>query len=292
MNDGADHTTGVAAAADATAIVSDGSSTEIAALAWSREAETEEAAENAERANWRWRLRWASLVALVCVMALATGWLSLALYREDFTHSIPNARPATVKSAPQPAPAPAPTKSVPIAAPPTVTALPPAPSAAPASPYATLVGKWVGHERELTVSADGGVEIVIPDFPACPTCSMASMPDATIHVGLTSYNGTADGAPDGRTFFGYVKDSSDARVIPAGLPVEVDVTNASDYNARLSERFCARTGVCPPERTAPGRVLTVTIDGDRVGAMNAGHQLGDQVPFCDKAADKASVCGA
>ena len=75
----------------------------------------------------------------------------------------------------------------PVALPPTVTAPPPAPSAAPASPYATLVGKWVGHERALTVSADGTVEMDIPDFPACPTCSMASMPDATIHVGLTSY---------------------------------------------------------------------------------------------------------
>ncbi|MDI3314515.1 MAG: DUF732 domain-containing protein [Mycobacterium sp.] len=117
-------------------------------LAWSSEAETDETAESAERTNWRWRLRWASLVALVCVMALATGWLSLALYREDFTHSIPHAPPAPVKTVPMPraAPAPTPIKPVSIAplppaqhevppAPPPVTVTSPPPSvAAPSAP--------------------------------------------------------------------------------------------------------------------------------------------------------------
>jgi hypothetical protein len=51
------------------------------------------------------------------------------------------------------------------------------------------------------------------------------MPSATIHIGLTAYDGTPDGTPDGSgKFFGYVKDSSDTRVIPVGVPVEVDVT--------------------------------------------------------------------
>ena len=86
---------------------------------------------------------------------------------------------------------------------------------ASASPYATLVGKWLGHHRGLTVSADGTIELEIPDAPACPQCNGATMPFATIHIGLTSYNGNPDGTPDGSgKFFGYVKDSSDTRVIP------------------------------------------------------------------------------
>jgi hypothetical protein len=56
-------------------------------------------------------------------------------------------------------------------------------------------------------------------------------PSATIHIGLTSYDGNPDGTPDGSgKFFGYVKDSSDTRVVPVAVPVEVDVMNASDYS--------------------------------------------------------------
>jgi hypothetical protein len=70
----------------------------------------------------------------------------------------------------------------------------------------------------LTVSADGTIELHIPDYAACPQCSAASMPAATVHIGLISY--TVDNSGK---FFGYVKDSSDTRVVPTGLPVEVDV---------------------------------------------------------------------
>ena len=40
------------------------------------------------------------------------------------------------------------------------------------------------------------------------------------------------------------------------------------------------------------RVVTVSINDDHVGARNEGHQLGDQVPFCDQASAHKSVCGA
>jgi hypothetical protein len=123
----------------------------------------------------------------------------------------------------------------------------------------------------------------IPDEPACPQCDGATMPYATIHIGLTSYDGKPDGTPDGNgKFYGYVKDSSDTRVIPAAVPVEVDVINASDYG------FLGG----PPDHTAPGRVLTVSISDDHVGASDEGHQLGDQSPFCDEASAHKSVCGA
>jgi hypothetical protein len=109
------------------------------------------------------------------------------------------------------------------------------------------------------------------------------MPSATIHIGLTAYDATPDGSPDSSgKFFGYVKDSSDTRVIPVGVPVEVDVMNANDYSYLGG----------PPDHTAPGRVVTVSINGDHVGARNEGHQLGDPVPFCDEASAHKSVCGA
>jgi hypothetical protein len=207
---------------------------------------------------------------------LAVGGALILLLSTLFGRHTNNARPQPVASPPVAATVAA------APPPPTVTA----PSSAPvasARPYATLVGKWEGHERELTVSADGTIEMHIPDFPACPTCSMASMPDATIHMRLTSYNATPDGTPDGSgKFFGYVKDSSDTRVIPVAVPVEVDVMNASDYSLLGG----------PPDHTAPGRVVTVSINGDLVGVRNEGHQLGDEVPFCDEAAAHASVCGA
>ena len=109
------------------------------------------------------------------------------------------------------------------------------------------------------------------------------MPSATIHIGLTGYNGNLDGTPDGSgKFFGYVKDSSDTRVVPVAVPVEVDVMNASDYSYLGG----------PPGFIPAGRVLTVSINGDHVGSRSEGHVLGDQVPFCDAAAARKSVCGA
>ena len=238
-------------------------------LAWSVDDDTDEMPTNRHG-----RLMGAGLAVLVVAITAALLLLLSTLFGR---HATNNARPQPVPSPPVTTAVAAAPPPAPVALPPSVTAPPPAPSVAPASPYATLVGKWEGHERELTVSADGTIEMHIPDEPACPTCSMASMPSATIHIGLTSYDSPSDGR-----FFGYVKDSSDTRVIPVGVPVEVDVTNASDYSY-LGERA---------DPTLPGRVVTVSINDDHVGARNEGHQLGDQVPFCDQASAHKSVCGA
>ena len=165
----------------------------------------------------------------------------------------------------------------------TATRSPASPSVAPTNPYAPLAGKWTGHHRGLTVSADGTIDMDIPDPPACPECSGASMPSATIHIGLTSYDGKPDGTPNGSgKYYGYVKDSSDARVVPTAVPVEVDVTDASDYSFPGSS----------PDRTASGRVLTVSINNGQVGLSTYGYRLGDYSPFCDEAAAHKSVCGA
>ncbi|WP_133259328.1 MULTISPECIES: hypothetical protein [Mycobacterium] len=230
-------------------------------LAWSVDDDTDDAPTNRHG-----RLVWASLSVLVVAIAAALILLISTFFGRHTTNS---ARPQ------------------PIASPPVATTMPAAPPPAPvasASPYASLVGKWTGHERGLTVSADGAVELVIPDEPACPACAAFQMPSATIHIGLTGYDGNADGTPDGSgKFFGYVKDSSDTRVVPVAVPVEVDVVNASDYKYLGG----------PPGYTAAGRVLTVSINGDpHVGAGGEGHVLGDQLPFCDAAAARKSVCGA
>jgi hypothetical protein len=239
-------------------------------LAWSVDDDTDEMS-----TNWHGRLMWVGLAVLVAAITAALVLLVSTLFGRHATNS---AQPQPVLS-----PHVTPTVAGPPL-PPTVTAHPPAPSVASASPYASLVGKWSGHERWLTVSPDGTIELLIPDDPACPACAAFQMPSATIHIGLTGYDGNPDGTPDGSgKFFGYVKDSSDTRVVPASVPAEVDVMNASDYSLLGS----------PPNHTAPGRVVTVSINGDHVGgSMNRGYVLGDQVPFCDEAAARESVCGA
>lgn len=238
-------------------------------LAWSVDDDTDEMSTNRQS-----RLIWAGLTVLVVAVTAALILLVSTLFGRHITN---DARPQPVPSPPVTTPVAAVPPPAPVALPPTATTPPPAPPAP--SPYASLVGKWSGHHRGLTVSADGTIELEIPDAPACPACAAFQMPSATIHIGLTGYNGKADGTPDGSgKFFGYVKDSSDTRVVPASVPVEVDVMNASDYSYLGG----------PPGYTAAGRVLTVSINGDH-GMTN---ELGDQVPFCDAAAAQKSVCGA
>jgi hypothetical protein len=128
----------------------------------------------------------------------------------------------------------------------------------------------------LTVSADGTITMDIPDYPACPECSAASMPPATVHIGLTAYDA------DGKSFFGYVKDSSDTRVVPTGLPVEIDVVAAKDF----------RYGGYPADQKAPGRVMTISIKGMPISDNSNSEPLGDNSPFCDEAAAAlGTVCG-
>jgi hypothetical protein len=235
-------------------------------LAWSADDDTDEMPTNRHG-----RLVWVGLAVLVVAIAAALVLLLSTLFSRHTTNT----------ARPQPVPPPAVTTA--FALPPTVTAPPPAPAVTTANPYASLVGKWLGHHRGLTVSADGTIELEIPDEPACPQCSGATMPAATIHIGLTSYDATPNGTPGSSgKFYGYVKDSSDTRVIPVGVPVEVDVMNASDYSYLGGS----------PGYTAPGRVVTVSINGDHGGSRSEGHVLGDQVPFCDEAAAHKSVCGA
>jgi hypothetical protein len=108
------------------------------------------------------------------------------------------------------------------------------------------------------------------------------MPPATIHIGLTACDGTPSGTPEcSGKFFGYVKDSSDTRVVPTGLPIEVDVVAAKDY------RYMGY----PAHQNAPGRVMTISIKRMPVSDNGNSEPLGNDSPFCDEAA-LGTVCGA
>lgn len=154
------------------------------------------------------------------------------------------------------------------------------PPSAPANPYTPLVGHWRGHHRWLIATDDGSIEMEIPDYPACPTCAAVMMPSATVHIGLTSYDANGDGK-----FFGYVKDSADTSVVPKGVPVEVDVEPAGDWQNRNGARWA------DGRPAATGRVMTVSIQGLASDNRNA-QPLGDKSPFCDETALDQSVCGA
>lgn len=233
-------------------------------LAWSVDDDTDEMPTNRHG-----RLVWAGLAVLVVAITAALLLLVSTLFGR---HTTNNARP-------QPVPSPPVTTAVAAAPPPAPVALPPpAPSVASASPYASLEGSWQGHHRWLTVSADGTVEMHIIDSAACPQCAAVDAPRATVHIGLTSYNG--DNTDNKGRFGGYVKDSSDTRVVPAGVPVEVDVEPAGAYGARIGY-----------QGSVPGRVMTISIKGMPVSDGWNFEPMGDKSPFCDEAA-LGTVCGA
>lgn len=93
-----------------TTIVPDVEPTRAAELAWSSEAETEELADRSR--EWRGRLLWLPLVALLCASVAVVVWFSVTLYRQGGQAIA------------------LPTASVPVAAPP-VHVAPPSPPAAP-----------------------------------------------------------------------------------------------------------------------------------------------------------------
>ena len=114
-----------------TTVVPDVGPTRAAALAWSSEAETEELADRSR--EWRGRLLWVPLVALLCASVAVVVWFSMTLYRQGRpvnaspTASVPVAAPA-VHAAPPPAGSITPPAA---AAPPTPVPASPAPAPPP-----------------------------------------------------------------------------------------------------------------------------------------------------------------
>jgi len=114
-----------------TTIVPDVEPTRAAQLAWSSEAETEELADRSR--EWRGRLLWLPLVALLCASVAVVVWFSVTLYRQG--------RPVTAPRSSSP----------PVAAPPVHAAPPPAAAPAPASPAPPAVQSNITQQQANTV---------------------------------------------------------------------------------------------------------------------------------------------
>lgn len=225
------------------------------ALAWSQGDDTPELPTMPlERRSWPQVVTWAAGV-IAAAAAVYLGFLVASAVMDDRSDTAPSTvATATPKSAQGSTPA-----SV-------------------DDPFSALAGRWVGHHRGVAVTGNT-LELSIIDYAACPRCAAVAAPRAVIHIGLTSYSG--DDTGDSGHFGGYVKDSSDPRVVPAGLPVDIRMEPAS--------AFLIRTG--QHGDPGAGRVLTFVIQGmpqPGPDAWNA-EPLGDASPFCDI---PATVCGA
>jgi hypothetical protein len=70
-----------------------------------------------------------------------------------------------------------------------------APAHADVPGIAPFVGTWDGMRQELAIEASGNGHFTYADFNACPSCSMAAVPRATVNFALTSVSGnTASGS--------------------------------------------------------------------------------------------------
>lgn len=99
-----------------TAVVASAAPEDVA-LAWSADDGIEDDTNDAE-GRWRHRLRWAAAVTLLCATSVASAWLGMALYREQFDplrEAVPKAVPVVppVSAANPPADEPAPPSAMP-----------------------------------------------------------------------------------------------------------------------------------------------------------------------------------
>jgi hypothetical protein len=69
------------------------------------------------------------------------------------------------------------------------------PAHADVAGIAPFVGTWAGMRQALTIDGSGNGNVTYADFTACPSCSMAAVPRATVNFTLTSVSGsTANGS--------------------------------------------------------------------------------------------------
>ena len=72
------------------------------------------------------------------------------------------------------------------------------PAHADVAGIAPFVGTWPGMRQALTIDGSGNGTVTYADFTACPSCSMAAVPRATVNFALTSVSGnTASGSITG-----------------------------------------------------------------------------------------------
>ncbi len=140
-----------------TTIVSDVGPTRAAELAWSSEAETEELADRSR--DWRGRLLWSALVALLCASVAVVVWFSMTLYRQH-ERPVGTSPPPPAPVATPPSVAPRPAAPPPI---PPTSALPPPTTTTSATASGPTIGQpcsdWSKIARDpntgLTIICDG-----------------------------------------------------------------------------------------------------------------------------------------
>jgi hypothetical protein len=117
-----------------------------------------------------------------------------------------------------------------------------APTAAAAQDLSSFVGKWEGHQRNLVILQTGSGHLTYADEMACPSCSEAEAPSATVDFTLTSVSddmatGTVDASSDEQN--ATVGSQVTARLAPgdpSGRILQVSVGG-------LAQFFCNGTSV-------------------------------------------------
>jgi hypothetical protein len=118
----------------------------------------------------------------------------------------------------------------------------PTPLVAAAQDLSSFVGKWSGHERNLVILQTGSGHLTYADEMACPSCSEAEAPAATVDFTLTSVSddvatGRVDASSDQQN--AAVGSEVTARLapgFPSGQILQVSV-------GRLFQFFCNETSV-------------------------------------------------
>jgi len=116
------------------------------------------------------------------------------------------------------------------------------PSAAAVPDLASFVGEWQGHERNLVILQTGSGHVTYANLMACPSCSEAEAPEATVDFTLTSVsndvaNGRVDASSDEKN--AAVGSDVTARLAagsPSGQVLQVSM-------GRMSQFFCNKTSV-------------------------------------------------
>jgi hypothetical protein len=118
----------------------------------------------------------------------------------------------------------------------------PTPTAAAVDDLASFVGDWSGHERSLVIRQTGSGHLTYADEMACPSCSEAEAPSATVDFTLTSVSddlatGSVDASSDEQN--AAVGSQVTARLAPgdpSGQILQVSVGG-------LAQFFCNGTSV-------------------------------------------------
>jgi hypothetical protein len=102
---------------------------------------------------------------------------------------------------------------------------------------APFVGTWAGMRQSLVIDGSGNGHFTYADFNACPSCSMAAVPRATVNFALTSVSGnTASGSMTGDSGQGGNSGPVTATLVTQtyGQTIKLDAGKASGLYCALA----------------------------------------------------------